>query len=262
METMFIPGPGGYEIPLDLYGPAQAKMAVLIVHGFGSSRESSAAVRLAQALAGQDMAACVPDLPGHGQSPADGRSLTVENCLADLAAAEACLRRRAPQARIAYFGSSFGAYLTSLYLARPGHRHSRAVLRCAALTMYRLLQEDMEREPALGRSLREQGEVLLREFDRPLLLTQGLMDSLQAHDPFRLCRPHMARLLLIHGTADEEAPVSQAREFARQMQAELVEIENAGHRFQGPGQMEQVIETALAFLCPTGWERAVTADEQ
>ena len=250
MEKFFIPGPGGYDIPMLLQASPEAKTAVLVVHGFGSDKYSSTAQRMQAALAEAGAGSCALDLPAHGESPVDGRSLTVENALGDLAAAEEVLRRQMPKAAIAFFGSSFGAYLTALYLARRPRQITppRAVLRCAALTMPRLLSDELTPEHK-QRLARGEG-LLLEAYQPPILLTQAFLDSLNANDPFALCRHDMGQVLLIHGTADEVAPIGQARRFSRQLDYPLLAIEGADHRFQGPGQMEQLIEAAVRHLCP------------
>lgn len=251
MEKLFLPGPNGYRIPLLLQATQNAQLAVLVVHGFGSDKGGSTARRIQSELAAKGVGSCALDLPAHGESPVDGSALTVDNALRDMAEAEAVLRRYMPKAQIGFFGSSFGAYLTALYLAaRPhgaGLARPKAVLRCAALTMPKLLQDELT--PELRQQLASGQNLLLAEYQPPLLLTQRFLDSLNAHDPFVLCRHDMAEVLLIHGTADQVAPIEQARRFSRQMGYPLLEIEGADHRFQGPGQMDELVKAALEHLC-------------
>ena len=47
--------------------------------------------------------------------------LRIGNCIRDLSAVERHLRGLAPNAEIAYFSSSFGAYVNLLYLAEEEH---------------------------------------------------------------------------------------------------------------------------------------------
>ncbi|MDD2497782.1 MAG: hypothetical protein PHY90_06590 [Desulfitobacteriaceae bacterium] len=57
---------------------------------------------------------------------------------------------------------------------------------------------------------------------------------------------------MIHGTADETASIDDARRFARQSGAELIEVKDADHRFLIPGGMEQVIDAAVRFFTNLG----------
>lgn len=87
------------------------KTAVILIHGFGSSKESPTALAVSAALPEHGIGTFGFDFPAHGDSPADGETLRVKNCLDDLADAEAHVQRLLPGAEIAYFASSFGAYI-------------------------------------------------------------------------------------------------------------------------------------------------------
>ncbi|MBR5430210.1 MAG: alpha/beta fold hydrolase [Firmicutes bacterium] len=249
MQRMFVPGANGYRVPLLLQVEPAAKTAVLVVHGFGSGKDRATASKMRDDFAARGAGFCALDLPAHGESPVDGHYLTVENALADLATAEDVIHRYMPKADIAFFASSFGAYLTSLYLARRPRRLTppRAVLRCAALTMPRLLWEELGE--AKQSELKAGRDVYLESYDPPILISPAFINSMLANDPFAQCRPRMADLLLIHGTADEVAPIAEARRFSRQFGYPLLEVEGADHRFQGPGQMAAMARAAVAHLC-------------
>lgn len=249
MEKLFLPGKNGYDIPVLLEADPAAKTAVIVVHGFSSDKSGVTAQRMRDALSSRGAALAAFDLPAHGESPVDGHQLTVENAVNDLAAVEELLHQRLPRVRVAFFASSFGAYLTSLYLARRPRQLTppRAVLRCAALTMPALLWAELG---ALRQSKIEQGQVVyLDRYDPPFMISPEFIRSLKANDPFACCRHDMADLLLIHGTADELAPLAEARRFSRRFDFPLIEIEGADHRFQGEGQMERLIGIALDHLC-------------
>ena len=249
MQKMFVPGRNGYDVPVMLEVKPDAKTAVVVVHGFGSGKHQTTAGRMREDFAARGAGVCALDLPAHGESPVDGHQLTVENALNDLATAEDVLRRYMPKADIAFFASSFGAFLTSLYLARrpSGLVKPKAVLRCAALTMPELLWAELG--PDKQAKLDRNETVFLESYEPPIMITPEFIRSMKAHDPFRECRSRMADILLIHGTADEIAPVEEARRFSRQFGYPLLEVEGADHRFSGPGQMDAMAKAALAHLC-------------
>lgn len=249
MHRMFVKGQNGYEVPLVLNVAPEAKTALLVVHGFGSGKDQATAARMRQDFSRRGLGVCALDLPAHGESPVDGHFLTVENALADIAVAEDVIHRYMPKADVAFFASSFGAYLTSLYLARRprGLHKPKVILRCAALTMPKLLWAELgeEKQNKLDRG----EDVWLDSYDPPIMISPAFIRSLLAHDPFRECRPRMADILLIHGTADEIAPVTEARRFSREFGYPILEIEGADHRFLGEGQMDHLIDVALAHIC-------------
>ena len=249
MYRMFVPGQNGYDVPILLNVMPEAKTALLVVHGFGSGKDRATAARMRDDFTARGAGVCALDLPAHGESPVDGHFLTVENALADIAVAEDVVHRYMPQAKIAFFASSFGAFLTSLYLARrPQTLHKpKVILRCAALTMPKLLWAELGEEKQA--KLNNNEDVWLDSYDPPILISPAFIRSMLAHDPFRECRPRMADILLIHGTADEVAPVEEARRFSHEFNYPLLEMAGADHRFLGEGQMDRLIDAALEHIC-------------
>lgn len=247
MKKETIKGFNGYDIPCLNNLNDGGRMSVIICHGLGSSKESPTAMSITAALSEHGIGTYSFDFPAHGDSPADGELFRVANCLNDLAAAEAHVRKLMPEAEIAYFSSSFGAYLNLIYLGTQVHSGKKSFLRCAAVDMPRLFKNSTS--PELYSQLDEQGHIIL-DFDyvRPLKITREFYDDLEAHDVFKLCRPDMAEIEMIHGDADETASVVEARRFAKQFGVRLTEVKGADHRFMIPGGKEQVIDHAVQFF--------------
>lgn len=236
----------GYEIPCLHTLTGDERKAVLIAHGFGSSKESPTAAMLAEALPQEGIGTLAFDFPAHGDSPVDGLKLTMGNCLDDLAAAEARIRELAPDAEIGYFGSSFGAYTVLNYLAERQPAGKKAFLRSAAVEMPKLFHHKTEDEQ---RQLEEKGYVMLdQDYLRPLKLTQAFFDDLDAHDVFQLYRTGLAELAMVHGSEDETASPEAARRFAKEFGARLVMIPGGDHRLSHPGMPEEVLRLAAAFF--------------
>jgi GNAT superfamily N-acetyltransferase/8-oxo-dGTP pyrophosphatase MutT (NUDIX family) len=103
--------------------------------------------------------------------------------------------------------------------------------------------------PELRSGLDANGFVILdMGYFRPLKITREFLDDLDAYDVFRLFRPGMAELAMVHGTADEVAPIGDARRFAQLSGAAFTEIEGADHRFTNPGGMNRVADAAARFF--------------
>jgi Predicted hydrolase of the alpha/beta superfamily len=245
MKKEIIRGLNGYDIPSVNNLSGGERMAVIISHGFGSSKESPTAQAIAAALPEHGIGTYSFDFPAHGDSPVDGEQLRISNCLNDLAAVEAYVCELMPKAEIAYFSSSFGAYINLIYLATRTHVGKKSFLRCAAVDMPRLFRNSTS--PELYPQLDEQGYIIM-DFDyvRPLKITREFYDDLEVHDVFKLCWPDMAEIVMIHGDADETASVVDARRFAKQVGARLTEVKGADHRIMGG--MEQVIDAAVQLF--------------
>jgi len=247
MNNILLTGPAGYAIPCLWQLEPEDCRALIVCHGFGSHKQSLTAQALRAELAPLSVGVFSFDFPAHGESPVDGDSLRIANCLDDIAAVEDFAAGLAPQAELCYFGSSFGAYVLALYLALRPHRGRKALLRCAAVTMPELLvekasAEDLELLETQGYAMADEGYL------RPLKITREFVADLNGHDAFRLCRPGMAELLMIHGSADQTAPLQTAQSFAERFGARLTIVEGADHHFEGPGETEQVLAAAREFF--------------
>lgn len=245
-ERLF--GKNGYDIP-GLRNFNGEKKIVLICHGFGSSKESPMTMQLAVDLPPAGFGTYSFDFPAHGESPVEGEQLRIENCLNDLASAEAWIKRLNPDAEICYFGSSFGAYILLLYLAKRPHAGRRAFFRSAAVDMPGLFFQHMagQKEEAL---LKSQGYFFVEDYDyaRPMKIVQGFVDDLAANNVFEQYRPGAAELFFLHGEADETADPDQVRRFAAYAGAELLMVPGGEHRLMEEGEPELVVEKAVAFF--------------
>lgn len=247
MKIETIRGLNGYDIPCVYNLSGGERRIVIISHGLGSSKESPTAKSIASALSEYSIGTFNFDFPAHGDSPVDGQMLRIPNCLNDLSAVEAHVRELCPEADIAYFSSSFGAYINLIYLATRTPAGKKSFLRCAAVDMPGLFRNSTS--PEQYTLLKEQGYIMPDfEYLRPLKITREFYDDLEMHDVFKLCRPDMAVIGMIHGDADETASVVDARRFAQQFGARLTEVKGADHRIMTPSGLKQVIETAVRFF--------------
>lgn len=238
----------GYDIPC-LSHFTGSHRTVILCHGFGSSKSSPTTTALQEALARCHVDSICFDWPAHGDSPADGSYLRVRCCLDDLSVVEEAVHARQSEGKIGYFASSFGAYLTLLYLFTRPHQGDRAFLRSAAVDMGGIFQGWLD--TPLGTEMAANGFVMLgvgEGYARDLKITQGLVDDLAEYNVFRLFRPKAAKLTMVHGDADLVASPQKARDFAALSGAELCMLPGAEHRLMGPGELEIVLKKAADFF--------------
>ncbi len=115
--------------------PEGAGTIVIAVHGFTSSKESPTVRRLLNRLPAAGIGVVGIDLPGHGTEDSFAEELRLEACIDSLAAAEWYVNGMYPKAEICYFASSFGAYVTGLYISSRHHKGHKAFFRSAAVNM-------------------------------------------------------------------------------------------------------------------------------
>ena len=251
MRKESIPGGRGYDVPCIYDISGREKTICLVIHGFGSSKESVTAKMLLEALPPLGIGVIAFDHPAHGESPVDGEFLRVSNSLADLAAVEARARVLAPEAEIVYFASSFGAYIALIYLAATeSDKRRRAFLRCAAVSMPCVFTGRLTEEYKAG--LAAAGEFTLDKeeygYIRDLKITRGFLDDLEQNDVFALWREDFAELRMIHGESDQTVPLGDAQSFAKMFGVPLTVIPNGDHQLSVPGAPEQVLKLATEFF--------------
>ena len=238
----------GYEIPCRSHLTGSQRV-VILCHGFGSSKSSPTTTALQEELARNKVDSLCFDWPAHGECPADGSFLRVRCCFDDLATVEETLHARQPEGKIGYFASSFGAYLTVLYLSTRPHLGDRAFLRSAAVDMSGIFQGWLD--TPLGTEMAANGFVMLgagEGYARDMKITQGLVDDLSEYDVFRLYRPNAAKIAMIHGEADVVASPQKAHDFARLAGADFSLLPGAEHRLMGLGEQDLVLEKAIEFF--------------
>lgn len=220
---------------------------LIAAHGFGSSGLSCTNSLLMQTLPQRGCGVVSFDFPCHGGSRAGRDALRIETCLDYLAAVEAETLRHCPGAEVFYFGSSFGAYITALYLSRRPHAGKAAFFRSAAVTMPEIILS--QPWPGAEEELAQKGWFTLDYpgYVRPLELTAGFLQDLRENDLFR-CYQSDARLTMLHGDADETAPYAAAVRFAAQTGARLITVPGGHHSLNEGDQPRQMVEAVCAFV--------------
>jgi pimeloyl-ACP methyl ester carboxylesterase len=216
LQKEIIPGKNGYDIPCLNNINGDETMVVIVSHGFGSSKDSASAPRVADTLPKHGIATFGFDFPAHGESPVDGDSLRIENCLNDLASVERHVHGLLPDAKIAYFSSSFGAYINLIYLATRPHLGVKSFLRCAAVAMPGIFRDETTAQQA--KELEQKGFVTIDyDYFRPLKITKAFRDDLNTHDVFSLFQKGATEMMMISCTADQTASIDDRVVFAARL---------------------------------------------
>lgn len=234
------------EVFLLKYLPEGAcKEVIIAIHGFGSKKESDTITMVAEQVTLENVAVIALDLPAHGESKTE--ILTIDKAINYLLDLEDYIRQEYKEAKIGYFASSFGAYLTLLRLNKleDDEKIDKVVLRCSAIDMKNifknnLLDEGFEKFESLGYA--DLG------FARKVHCTKSFYEELIKYDLFKIYKSQH-KILLIHGTEDECAPYEDAVRFEDENEnVELKTIVGAGHRFLNPGEIEKAVHYAAKYI--------------
>ncbi len=254
-----VPGAGGvpggdFVISCEYDIPDEPVAIVIVTHGFGSSKESPTAQMMLEALPKAGYGAVALDLPGHGTHESYDTPLSIESCLDTLSAVESYLISEYDFPRIYYFSSSFGAYLTLLYLASRRHTGDKAFLRSAAVNMPELFAA--EPDSPLAKELGRAGFVEIQEAGpAPVKVTKELIEGLAANDLFEVIPAAIddgvfdgVEIEMIHGEKDTTIDPAKAIRFSAICDIPLTMMEGEDHTLStDPDSPARVAEAAVEF---------------
>ena len=254
MNKFEISKPNGHSVACASEVPENAKHIVIAIHGFTSSKESPTVQLLMQKLPEAGIGVIGIDLPAHGVEASYQEELRIENCINSVEAAEHYVTKHYPHAEVCYFASSFGAYITALYLSTRPHSGRKAFFRSAAVNMPSLfIKENMnEEELRLFEELREKG-YFWQGFGlgHPIKVTSGFIEDLSKTDLFELFSPNRFgrhSIAMAHGAEDDVIDPAEAARFARTFGIPETVFAGEGHSLSNhPETPGKVADLAIAL---------------
>ena len=240
--------------------PEDPAAIVIVAHGFTSCKESATGQVLMQHLPPAGIGVVAYDQPGHGTDAARFEDLRIENCLDSLAAVEETVLTRWSGLPLFYFGSSYGAYITALYLATRPHKGVRAVFRSAAVNMPAvMLGDDLSGpEDAVKEELQKNGYI---EPDLNLSgivrIPAGFFEDLRETDLFEAVRKTNSapgticgtKIAMVHGRDDEVVGFEKPERFSKEFGIPMTVFDGEGHNLcTDPATPDRMAEVALRFF--------------
>ena len=244
----------GAVVPCLSLVPEGTEDIVIMIHGFGSRKDCATGELLFRRMPEAGFGVVTYDQPAHGPEEARDEPLLITNCLSSLAAVEQAVAEKYPSAGIHYFGSSFGAYITTLYLCGFPHRGHDAFLRSAAVNMPRLMlgEPGSEPDPAAIQEFREKGYILSDVGPDAVRIPYGFLEELVENDlseKYSHRRYSDFRLEMVHGEKDSTILLPYAREFAKKFGIPLTVIKDEEHTLSDyPETPDRVADLAIRFF--------------
>ena len=227
---------------------------VIGIHGFSSSKEGSTYQLLCRRMPAAGLGVVCIDLPGHGTQESLKETLRIPGALDSIEAAEQYVLREYPGCRIFYFASSFGDYLTGLYIRTRDHAGRRLFWRSAAVNMPALFhsEDPSPEEIRYMEKLKEQGyfDVTMEEH-RPVRITEEMYNDLLENDLFEVFdadRFGKHQVFMAHGTEDQVIDPGAAGKFAEQFGIPIHWFSGEGHSIAAdPANPDRVMDLAVSF---------------
>lgn len=237
---------GSYGIPYTEAVKGDEDKIVIVIHGFGSSKESPTAQMMLEGLPKHGIGAIAFDFPAHGISPVDGDHLTVDGCVKDLNDIEKMIKSKYPNAEVCYFGSSYGAYIALNHIVKNNVSSAKLFCRSGAVNMPEIFSNpDAEQKAEFDKK----GYIVL-EYDsaRPLKVTWEFIEDLLRNDLFENFTKGDSKIKMIHGDMDEDVDYKRVVEFTEKFNIPLSTVTGGDHRLSIEGAPERVLKEAITFI--------------
>jgi len=241
MERSFILPHGKLQIPCAVTMPqsGQVRRVVLGVHGLGGSMHDPIQAGIAEEMALFSSAAVRFDLPAHGSSPENDRSLSLKNCREALLAVAEWIRGEFPDVEdLCIFATGFGAYVTLTALREliqlPGR--VKLVVQTPSVLMHETILSMLSRN---RETLWAIDQVTLPA-PRPLEVTYAFYEELRANIALAT---QPIPMLILHGEEDDFIRMEDIQNFRRiNERSKLVIIPGTSHRFLEEGAWDMVLD--------------------
>lgn len=222
-----------------------AEAAVLFLHGFTGTRVEPHRlfVKCARRLAEAGIPSLRFDHAGCGESEGEFEEQTLDRMLREATAAAAFLREHMGAKRIGLVGLSLGGLTAARLAARDASVAALALW--APVANFEQLMLKAAGAPSLKVLL------LLCPLDyHGSAIGEGFVRSVAGVCGPAELRGWRGRALIVHGTADEDVPLSHAEEYAAALgeSARLLVLEEADHTFNSILHEGRVLSETLRFL--------------
>ena len=251
METFTITKESGSLVSCVREIPEHPRGIVIAVHGFSSSKSCATYRLLLRRLPAAGYGMIGIELPGHGTEESRRETLRIEGAIDSIEAAERYALSRWPELPIFYFASSFGAYLTGLYISTRAHAGKRAFFRSAAVNMPTLFVKEHPGpdEQQMLKELDEKGYFDTNAgLENTVRITGEMYHDLETTDLFHVFKPNETKVMMAHGAKDAVIDPKAAKAFAESFGIPIVVFENEGHSLgENPETPERVADLAISF---------------
>lgn len=216
---------------------------VICCHGFSGNKESTAFKKLAEKILplSKSTAIIAYDLPCHGE---DARpNIDLNACELYLTTLIDYARTKLKAANFYACCTSFGGYILLNYIHSHGNPFKKAVLRCPAVTMHKLITETIISADDMKKLNKTKSA--MAGFDKKIKVTKKFIDELEVNDINAYDFSSFKNdLLIIHGTDDDIVPFDVVKQFAMDNQIPFIATAGADHRYKNPVHMSCFVNSA------------------
>lgn len=211
--------------------------AVIVCHGFASTKDRPRLVKLCDAFAQAGFSALRFDFGGCGESYAT--PITVAGEVNDLKCARMYLNSQVYKS-LAVVAESLGGLV-----ALEGYDSEIKTMVLWAPVTKGKTPSIFKSEPYL-KELKEKGVVVYHKQGRDYIIPRQYLQEREAVDQKKLLEPVKCPILILHGSNDTSVPLSHSQEAAKYLNARLQIIDGAEHSLDSA--MDKVIPITVDWI--------------
>jgi len=240
--------PAGHTL-VGLHTLPEASHAVILQHGYTSSKDGFHLARIAQGLAQGGVGSIRFDFGGNGESEGPFKFANYSDEIGEMEAAAEFLRDKGQEV-FGVLGHSKGGTEVILYGAKHDSDRLSIVNVCGRFHLLEGL--DARFSPETREELMRRGSLQMTHprTGAPSTLTQEDMNERLTTDMEAAAKAiQQARVLTLHGTADDTIPVSDASEFDHRVKNHTLRVvEGADHGFSQEEHAAEAVRLATEFF--------------
>lgn len=231
-----------------LYFPSNPpKQIVVGVHGFFGDKESSVLVKLGERLVQNNSALITFDLPCHGHNDTS-QILRLSDCIKSFDYIFDWVYENFPNIPISIFATSFGGYLTLLYLSKHDKVLNKIILRAPAINMHHVLTDVLLPFQSLSAEDLKIAKNIGKE--QSLWVDFSFIEELKINS-LQNKKTTNNFIYILQGKQDDIVNPNDNEKFFNEFyenKHEIIYFKNADHRFKKPGELEKIIDETLKIL--------------
>lgn len=217
---------------------------VMLLHGFGGSKEGPMFDFIADSLAKYGIASIRFDFNGHGQSDGEFKDMTVPNEIADAQKVYEYVKTLPYVSKIGVLGHSQGGVVASMLAGNLGKKNIKAVVLMAPAAV---LRDDAIRGNTMGKSYDPLNPPETVELFGRIKLGRQYIKTAFSLPIYETAVKYQGPALILHGTADRVVPYTYGERYHQIWKKSYIEImQGCDHGFAP--ELRKATSCASTFL--------------
>jgi len=223
-----------------------SKPVIILCHGFTTSKDNFTNSNLERILNKGSISTFRFDFFGHGESEGLFEDITISEAVDDILNAIKYLKSKS-YSKIGLVGSSFGGIASIMAASKTDDLFLLALK--APVSNYKERDIEIIGEDFI-RDWEEKGfRVYISGNGNQHKLNFTFFEDYDNNNGYEAAKKIKIPTLIIHGDKDDSVPIEQSRKIATLIQnSKLMEIKNAGHQFDKPGEFDKMLDLISGFI--------------